>query len=606
MYSRSIFFVLSLYVLAPFGAYADSAVQTDWSDGGGIPGPVLEWGNEFYQSSFINWYTNPGFLNVIEGCILEHTVDGDFDGANSVYSADIDGDGDMDVLGAARVADDITWWENIDGLGTSWTEHTVDGDFDGSSTVYSEDIDGDGDMDVLGAARIADDITWWENINGSGTSWGKHTVEGDFDGARCVYSADINGDGFMDILGAAYSAGDITWWENIDGSGTSWAEHTVDGNFYATRCVYSEDIDGDGFMDVLGAGQIEFTWWKNIDGSGISWTEYTVDAIDGGAYSVYSADINNDGFMDVLGAGGNDIIWWKNIDGSGTSWYLQYVAESIAFARSVYSEDINDDGGMDILGAGRSSDEIIWWENIYGSGWDWDEYIVDEDFDGANSVYSEDINGDGYMDILGAAYYGDDITWWDITPMGWLESSILDTQGDTDWDYLEWNSQTPPGSCISFQVRASAFYTDMGAWSDDILTSPCPLEGILNDGDRYVQYRTILSSSHHYITPVLYDVTITWDPLGVGDDPQVTEYLLRGAKPNPACGVVHIGFTVPELSSIELYIFDLTGHLVATPVQGEYSHGVNEVQIDELTPGIYFCRMISGNFIDEKRFVVIE
>ncbi len=36
----------------------------------------------------------------------EHTIAGDFYGAWSVYAADIDGDGDMDVLGAAYEADD--------------------------------------------------------------------------------------------------------------------------------------------------------------------------------------------------------------------------------------------------------------------------------------------------------------------------------------------------------------------------------------------------------------------------------------------------------------------------------------------------------------------
>lgn len=135
MYSRSILFAFFLFLLAPIETYADSAVQTDWSGGDGIPGPVLEWGNEFYQSSFINWSYYPGSIRLLHS-IMEHTVDGDFDGAYSVNSADIDGDGDMDILGAARIADEITWWENIDGLGTSWGKHTVDGSFDCARSVY--------------------------------------------------------------------------------------------------------------------------------------------------------------------------------------------------------------------------------------------------------------------------------------------------------------------------------------------------------------------------------------------------------------------------------------------------------------------------------------
>jgi len=70
------------------------------------------------------------------------------------------------VLGAAFTADDIAWWENTAGDGTVWTEHTVDGDFDGAASVYAADVDGDGDLDVLGAAQNADDIAWWENRGG--------------------------------------------------------------------------------------------------------------------------------------------------------------------------------------------------------------------------------------------------------------------------------------------------------------------------------------------------------------------------------------------------------------------------------------------------------
>ena len=80
------------------------------------------------------------------------------DGVVFVYAADVDGDGDTDVLGAATLADDIAWWENTAGDGTAWTEHTVDGDFDSARSVFAADVDGDGDLDVLGASSFGDDI----------------------------------------------------------------------------------------------------------------------------------------------------------------------------------------------------------------------------------------------------------------------------------------------------------------------------------------------------------------------------------------------------------------------------------------------------------------
>ena len=84
-------------------------------------------------------------------------------------AADVDGDGDTDVLGAAHWADDVVWWENTAGDGTAWTEHTVDDDLDGPYSIFTADVDGDGDTDVLGAVD-AEGIYWWENVAGDGTT----------------------------------------------------------------------------------------------------------------------------------------------------------------------------------------------------------------------------------------------------------------------------------------------------------------------------------------------------------------------------------------------------------------------------------------------------
>ena len=83
----------------------------------------------------------------------KNTVANNYNGAADIYASDLDGDGDMDILGAAQVADDITWWEN-DG-DESFTKRTIDGSFNGARAVHAADVDGDGDIDVLGAAETA-------------------------------------------------------------------------------------------------------------------------------------------------------------------------------------------------------------------------------------------------------------------------------------------------------------------------------------------------------------------------------------------------------------------------------------------------------------------
>ncbi len=349
--------------------------------------------------------------------LAEHTVDGEFGAIRSVFAADIDGDGDQDVLGASGGLDDIAWWENTNGSGTSWTKHTVDAYFEDAWSVYAADVDGDGDLDILGAASTADDITWWENTNGAGTSWTEHTVNGSFDGAYFVYAADVDGDGDVDVLGACYFGEKIKWWENTNGSGTNWTEHTVDGSFGGATSVYAADMDGDGDLDILGTASTadDITWWENTNGAGTSWTEHTVDGSFDSARSVYAADMDGDGDLDILGAAStaDDITWWENMNGSGTSWTEHTVDGSFNGAYSVYAADVDGDGDIDILGAAYFGDDITWWENTNGAGTSWTEHTVDGSFDGAYSVYATDVDGDGDLDVLGGGLENHDIAWWE-------------------------------------------------------------------------------------------------------------------------------------------------------------------------------------------------
>ncbi|MFW6214087.1 MAG: FG-GAP-like repeat-containing protein, partial [Spirochaetota bacterium] len=137
------------------------------------------------------------------------------DGAWSVYAADLDGDGDADVLSASSLDDRIVWYENTDGAGTFSAGTDISTTADSARSVYATDLDGDGDVDVLSASAFDDRIVWYENTDGAGTFSPGTDISTTANGARSVYATDLDGDGDVDVLSASANDDSIVWYENL-------------------------------------------------------------------------------------------------------------------------------------------------------------------------------------------------------------------------------------------------------------------------------------------------------------------------------------------------------------------------------------------------------
>ena len=136
------------------------------------------------------------------------------DSARSVHAADLDGDGDLDIISASRFDDKIAWYENINGLGTFGPQRIISITADGAWNVDAADVDGDGDIDVLSASTNDDKIAWYENTDGLGTFGPEQVISTGANNARSVYAADVDGDGNLDVLSASYDDNKIAWYPN--------------------------------------------------------------------------------------------------------------------------------------------------------------------------------------------------------------------------------------------------------------------------------------------------------------------------------------------------------------------------------------------------------
>jgi len=171
----------------------------------------------------------------------------------------MDGDGDMDILSASWSPSAITWLENDGNANPSWAAANITTDVNGARSVFAADIDSDGDMDIVSASGYDNTIAWHENDGNANPTWTKADIATDAESAHSVFAADMDGDGDMDILSASLNDDTIAWYENgvgysyswdVDGGGTP-----SNGTYYAT--VSASDNAGNAY--VAGTQSITFT-----------------------------------------------------------------------------------------------------------------------------------------------------------------------------------------------------------------------------------------------------------------------------------------------------------------------------------------------------------
>ncbi len=355
--------------------------------------------------------------------------------ARGVYAADLDGDGDMDVLSASEGDDKVAWYENLDGLGDFGSQQIITESLHAAVDVYTADLDGDGDKDVLVAAKGYNQndskIVWYENIDGLGNFGSQQNISLLANGAISVYAIDLDGDGDMDVLSASFSDNKIAWYENTDGLGNFGSQQIISNIALSARDVYAADLDGDGDMDVIAAapGTAEVIWFENTDGLGNFGAEQVITNNALGVLSVYAIDIDGDDDMDVLAAStsGNKVAWYENLDGLGNFGTEQIITTGLERERVVYAADLDNDGDIDVLSAYQEdlSGEIVWYENLDGQGTFGSHQVITTEAAAPRDVYVTDIDNDGDLDVLSASTVDYKIAWYEnLTILGVNKNDI--------------------------------------------------------------------------------------------------------------------------------------------------------------------------------------
>ncbi len=108
--------------------------------------------------------------------------------------------------------------------------------------------------------------------------------------------------------------------------------------------------------------------------------------------------------------------------------------------------------------------------------------------------------------------------------------------------------------------------------------------------------------------PVVLDWSNTGDPLDSAIPVIPTEFALRNAYPNPFNASTQLSFDLPVACRVALQVFNIRGQLVATVVDGYRAAGSHVAVFDgtDLSSGLYFFRLIAGDFTATSKMVLLK
>jgi len=346
-----------------------------------IDGPAENWYGPFSEGSAVFDVDNDGILDITAGPnwykgpeFNKHPLRnvktyGEFISNSGDHEWDVNEDGWIDIVSNGWFDDqNIYWYEHPGNTNGPWKKHLVAKSKDTEAILF-EDLDGDGDPDIVPNHWTPVNLYWMELKDGKfikheiGKHGDKHGLGiGDLnrDGRKDIittqgwYEApdnytveswiwhpdykidvaasvpmlvyDVNADGRNDIIyGAAHDYG-LFWLENKERM--SWEKHTIDESWSQVHCLVLEDINEDGNLDLItgkrlrghsgkdpGSSEPLGIYWYEIDRSEISFTKHTVayNALIGTGMEINIKDIDEDNDKDIIVSGKSGLFLLENM-----------------------------------------------------------------------------------------------------------------------------------------------------------------------------------------------------------------------------------------------------------------------------------------------------
>lgn len=213
-----------------------------------------------YES--VMWFENDGASNP---SFAKNTVDNGFRKAEAIKIGDLDGDGDLDIVVGSNDQDDIAWYENNGAANPTFSKNFADENALGVGQIELADINDDGHLDIVFADFVSDYVAWLKNDGAANPTFSEIQIESNYDNASVVTVADIDLDGDLDVVAASRLQDDVVWYESNGLASPTFTKHVIDSVLDQPTSLKVADMDDDGSLDIIGAGFIadDVVWYES-------------------------------------------------------------------------------------------------------------------------------------------------------------------------------------------------------------------------------------------------------------------------------------------------------------------------------------------------------
>lgn len=273
----------------------------------------------------------------------------------------------------------------------SFVKHTLD--LGANEACAFTDVNKDGKLDIISGEN------WFEAPQWTPHRFRELNYTNNYVDDFSDLPMDVNGDGHVDVVSAAWFSKSLFWHENPGRTGGNWREHSIHSGV-SNEFAFLVDLDNDGqareLLPQFGDAKAPLSWFEWRGGK---WVRHQVSDKSYG-HGIGAGDVNGDRRTDIVTPKG----WFEApADPRTGTWTFHGGFPEAPGLSFLHVADVNGDKRADIVGSHAHDYGLFWMEQ--GTDDTWTKRIIDDSWSGGHAVTLADLNRDGQLDLITGKRY---------------------------------------------------------------------------------------------------------------------------------------------------------------------------------------------------------